>query len=129
MCVSPTEIGLAPPCCVALPRGSISSPYRHPKIAIAVDDDIDASDLRQIFWSMTTRVHGSRDIVKVPNTRIWSLDNVSDIVPGMSAMYRIGTKVIIDATKPAVTQEAERERFTPAMPFGYEYVDLEAFLP
>ena len=107
---------------------ALSSPYLHPKIAIAVDDDIDASDLRQIFWSMTTRVHGSRDVVKVPNTRIWSLDNVSDIVPGMSAMYRIGTKVIIDATKPAVTQQAERERFTPAMPFGYDDVDLADFL-
>jgi len=67
-------------------------------------------------------------VVKVPNTRIWSLDNVSDIVPGMSAMYRIGTKVIIDATKPAVTEQAERERFTPAMPFGYDDVDLADFL-
>ena len=77
---------------------------------------------------MTTRVHGSRDVIKVPNTRIWSLDNVSDIVPGMSAMYRIGTKVIIDATKPAVTQEAERKRFSPAMPFGFDKVDLDTFL-
>ena len=108
---------------------ALSSPYLHPKIAIAVDDDIDAADLRQVFWSLTTRVHGSRDVVKVPNTRIWSLDNVSDIVPGMSAMYRIGTKLIIDATKPAVTQEEARQRFTPAMPFGYDDVDLEAFLP
>ena len=108
---------------------ALSSPYLHPKIAIAVDDDIDASDLRQIFWSLTTRVHGSRDVVKVPNTRIWSLDNVSDIVPGMSAMYRIGTKVIIDATKPAVTQETERGRFAPAMPFGFEDINLDIFLP
>ena len=108
---------------------ALSSPYLHPKIAIAVDDDIDASDLRQIFWSLTTRVHGSRDVVNVPNTRIWSLDNVSDIVPGMSAMYRIGTKVIIDATKPAVTQETERRRFAPAMPFGFEDINLDTFLP
>ena len=108
---------------------ALSSPYLHPKLAIAVDDDIDASDLRQIFWSLTTRVHGTRDVVQVPNTRIWSLDNVSDIVPGMSAMYRIGTKTIIDATKPAVTQTDERARFTPAMPFNYDDVDLNAFLP
>ena len=108
---------------------ALSSPYLHPKIAIAVDDDIDASDLRQIFWSLTTRVHGSRDVVNVPNTRIWSLDNVSDIVPGMSAMYRIGTKVIIDGTKPAVTQETERGRFAPAMPFGFEDINLDTFLP
>lgn len=108
---------------------ALSSPYLHPKLAIAVDDDIDASDLRQIFWSMTTRVHASRDVIKVPNTRIWSLDNVSDIVPGMSAMYRIGTKLIIDATKPAVSQVAERARFSRAMPHGFDDVELADFLP
>ncbi|MEC7490250.1 MAG: UbiD family decarboxylase [Pseudomonadota bacterium] len=108
---------------------ALSSPYLHPKIAIAVDDDIDASDLRQVFWSITTRVHGVRDVVKIPNTRIWSLDNVSDIVPGMSAMYRIGTKLMIDATMPAVTQKQERDRLGPAMPFNYDQIDLEKFLP
>jgi UbiD family decarboxylase len=108
---------------------SLASPYLHPKLAIAVDEDIDASDLRQIFWSLTTRVHAERDVVKIPNTRIWSLDNVSDIVPGMSAMYRIGTKWLIDATKPAVTQTKERARFERAMPFNYDNVDLREFLP
>jgi len=108
---------------------ALSSPYLHPKIAIAVDDDIDASDLRQVFWSITTRVHGVRDVVKIPNTRIWSLDNVSDIVSGMSAMYRIGTKLMIDATMPAVTQKQERDRLVPAMPFNYDQIDLEKFLP
>lgn len=108
---------------------ALSSPYLHPKIAIAVDDDIDASDLRQVFWSITTRVHGVRDVVKIPNTRIWSLDNVSDIVPGMSAMYRIGTKLMIDATMPAVTQKQERDRLVPAMPFNYDQIDLAKFLP
>jgi len=108
---------------------ALSSPYLHPKLAIAVDDDIDASDLRQIFWSITTRVNASDDVVKIPNTRIWSLDNVSDIVPGMSAMYRIGTKLVIDATKPAVTQKKERGRFAPAMPQNFDDVNLEDFLP
>lgn len=108
---------------------SLSSPYLHPKLAIAVDDDIDASDLRQVFWSMTTRVHAERDVVKIPETRIWSLDNVSDIVPGMSAMYRIGTKWLIDATKPAVTQTKERARFERAMPRNYDAVSLADFLP
>ena len=106
---------------------ALSSPYLHPKLAIAVDDDIDAADLRQVFWSLTTRVHAERDVIKIPNTRIWSLDNISDIVPGMSPMYRTGTKLIIDATKPA--QGAERDRFQRAMPKGYDQVDLEDFLP
>jgi 2,5-furandicarboxylate decarboxylase 1 len=107
---------------------ALSSPYLHPKIAIAVDDDIDAADLRQVFWSITTRVHAERDVIRIPNTRIWSLDNVSDIVPGMSPMYRIGTKMMIDATKPALTQTAERARFERAMPLNFESVNIEDFL-
>ena len=108
---------------------ALSSPYLHPKMAIAVDDDIDPSDLRQVFWSLTTRVHAERDVVCIPQTRIWSLDNVSDIVPGLSPMYRIGGKTIIDATKPAITQTESRERFAKAMPLNYDKVDLDDFLP
>jgi UbiD family decarboxylase len=105
---------------------ALSSPYMHPKLAIAVDDDIDASDLRQVFWSLTTRVHAEEDIVKLPNSRIWSLDNISDIVPGMSAMYRVGTKWIIDATKPPVTSP-DRARFAMAMPKNFDSVDIGEF--
>jgi hypothetical protein len=47
----------------------------------------------------------------------------------MSAMYRIGTKWLIDATKPAVTQAADRARFERAMPKNYDTVDLKDFLP
>jgi UbiD family decarboxylase len=98
-------------------------------MAIAVDDDIDAGDMRQIFWSLTTRVHAERDAVTLPQTRIWSLDNVSDIVPGQSAMHRIGGKLIIDATKPALTQAEDRARFERAMPLNYDAVELADFLP
>lgn len=108
---------------------ALSGPQLHPKLAIAVDEDIDTSDIRQIFWSLTTRVHAEHDVIKVPNTRTWSLDNVSDIVPGQSAMHRIGTKTLIDATKPAVTDPDGRARFTMAMPKNYENIDLADFLP
>ena len=107
---------------------ALSSPYLHPKLAIAVDEDIDAADLRQVFWSLTTRVHAERDVVQIPNTRIWSLDNVSDIVPGMSAMYRVGTKLIIDATMPPVTHPDERAGFARAMPKNFDSVAIEDFL-
>jgi len=108
---------------------ALSGPQMHPKLAIAVDEDIDASDMRQVFWSLTTRVHAEHDVIKIPNARTWSLDNVSDIVPGQSAMHRIGTKTIIDATKPAVTDPDGRARFTMAMPKNYDSVDLADFLP
>ncbi len=108
---------------------TLSGPQMHPKLAIAVDEDIDASDIAQIFWSLTTRVDASRDVIKVPNARTWSLDNVSDVVPGQSPMHRIGTKTLIDATKPAVTQGGGRERFAKAMPMNYDKIDLADFLP
>jgi 2,5-furandicarboxylate decarboxylase 1 len=108
---------------------ALSGPQLHPKLAIAVDDDIDASDMRQVFWSLTTRVHAERDVIRIPNARTWSLDNVSDIVPGQSPMHRIGTKTLIDATKPAVTDPEGRARFAMAMPKNYDDIDLNDFLP
>ncbi|PPR12352.1 MAG: Phenolic acid decarboxylase subunit C [Alphaproteobacteria bacterium MarineAlpha11_Bin1] len=108
---------------------ALSGPQMHPKLAIAVDEDIDASDMRQVFWSLTTRVHAERDVIKIPNARTWSLDNVSDIVPGQSAMHRIGTKTLVDATKPAATDPDGRERFAMAMPKNYDSVELKDFLP
>ena len=108
---------------------ALSGAYLHPKLAIAVDDDIDANDLRQIMWSMTTRVHAERDVIMIPNTRVFALDNISPVVPGQNSFHRIGTKWMIDATKPAVTQADERARFARAMPRNYDSVDLEDFLP
>ena len=61
---------------------ALSGPQMHPKLAIAVDEDIDASDMRQVLVYDATRVHAERDVIKIPNARTWSLDNVSDIVPG-----------------------------------------------
>ncbi len=107
---------------------ALSSPYLHPKLAIAIDEDMDASDLNQVFWSLTTRVNAEQDVTKIDNTRIWSLDNASDIVPGMSPMYRIGTKVAIDATKPWSSRIEDKTRFDRAMPTNYDAVDIEDFL-
>ena len=107
---------------------ALSSPYLHPKLAIAVDEDMDSSRLDQIFWSLTTRVHATQDITKIENTRIWSLDNVSDIVPGMSPMYRIGSKLAIDATKPWVQRVDLKNRFDRAMPKNFQKVSIEDFI-
>lgn len=108
---------------------ALSGAYLHPKLAVAVDDDIDANDLRQVMWSMTTRVHAERDIVTIPNTRVFALDNISPVVPGQNSFHRIGTKWMIDATKPAVTQGEARDQFERAMPRNFDQVDLDEFLP
>ncbi len=108
---------------------ALSGPYLHPKLAIAVDDDIDPSDLRQVMWSMTTRVHAERDVVMIPNSRVFPLDNSSPVVEGQSSLHRLGTKWLIDATKPAVTDPEARARFERAMPKNFDAVDLDSFLP
>ena len=82
-----------------------------------------------MFWSLTTRVHAERDVIKVPNARTWSLDNISEIVPGQSPMHRIGTKWLIDATKPGASQAGASAVFEGAMPFNHDNVDLANFLP
>lgn len=108
---------------------ALSGPYQQPKLAIAVDDDIDASDLRQIMWSIATRVHAERDVVMIPNVKVWGLDNASPVIPGVEAFQRLGTKWMIDATKPAVTMPVQRARFDKAMPPNFDSVDLKDFLP
>ena len=88
------------------------------------------NDLRQVMWSMTTRVHAERDVVMIPNTRVFALDNVSPIAPpGDNPFSRLGTKWLIDATMPAVTHPEARDRFTRAMPKNFDSVKLEDFLP
>ena len=107
---------------------ALSGPYQQPKMAIAVDEDIDAADLRQIIWSMTTRVHAERDVILLPNMKVFGLDNVSPVVPGVESFQRLGTKWMIDATKPPVTAPAQRRRFDRAMPPNHDGIDLRDFL-
>lgn len=108
---------------------SLSGPFLHPKIAVGVDEDIDAGDLRQVMWSIANRVRADRDVIMIPNTRVFALDSVSPIVPGQSSYHRIGTKWMIDATMPAATKEGDRKQFEPAMPKGLDSVNLKDFLP
>ncbi|MGX1098172.1 UbiD family decarboxylase [Amorphus sp. MBR-141] len=107
---------------------ALSGPYQQPKLAIAVDEDIDAGDLRQVMWSMATRVNATDDVITIPNVKTWGLDNASTIVPGVQGYQRLGTRWMIDATKPPVTMPDQRARFDMAMPKGFAQVDLRDFL-
>ncbi len=79
---------------------ALSSPYLHPKFALAVDDDIDPSDVHAVMWALATRLEAGSDVARVNAARVFTLDNASPIEPGMSPMYRVGTKMILDATRP-----------------------------
>jgi len=108
---------------------ALSGPYLHPKLVVAVDEDIDAGDLRQVMWSMTTRVHAEKDVTLIPNTRTFALDKISPVAEGGGQFERLGTKWLIDATMPAITHPEERARFMRAMPRNFDQVNLDDFLP
>jgi len=105
---------------------ALSSPYLHPKFAVAVDEDIDPSDVEQVMWAIATRTHAAGDVQRVNATRVFTLDNASPIEEGMSAMYRVGTKMAIDATRP-LGAAAERG-FARARPPRHGAINLADYL-
>jgi 3-polyprenyl-4-hydroxybenzoate decarboxylase len=78
---------------------------------------------------MTTRVHAERDVTLINDTRTFALDKVSPIAEGGHPFERVGTKWLIDATRPALTHPEDRAQFTRAMPRNFDSVKLEDFLP
>ncbi len=108
---------------------ALTGPYHQPKLAIAVDDDIDVSDLRQIMWSIASRVRADRDVIFLPHMKVWALDAASPLVDGGNGRQRVGTRWVIDATKGPLTHPDERKKFDKAMPKNFANVDLSEFLP
>ena len=74
----------------------LSTPHgvTYPKLIIVVDEDADPFDLKQVVWAMTVRFRPERDIAIIPNAPASTLDP-AHLVRGL------GTKIIIDAAKPA----------------------------
>jgi 2,5-furandicarboxylate decarboxylase 1 len=108
---------------------ALSGPYQQPKLAIAVDDDIDVTDLRQIMWSIASRVRADRDVIFLPNAKVWALDNSSPLVSGGTGLQRVGTRWMIDATKGPLSNASERAKFDMALPKNFDNVDIKDFLP
>lgn len=109
---------------------ALSSPYLYPKTAIAVDEDVDIHDARDVMWALGTRVNPETDVTVVPGMRAHLLDLASPELspPGSPAWQRVGGKMMIDATKPATWRTKEREAFRRVQPQGWNQVRLEDFL-
>ena len=110
---------------------ALSSQYLHPKVAIAVDEDVDIFNPAEILWAMSTRVNPQTDVLVVNDTRIHPMDPTGiEVVPPGSPLgwSRIGSKMVIDATKPPLSDVAGRELFERIRPIGLETVKLEDFL-
>ena len=73
---------------------ALSSSYAHPKIAIALDDDIDLTDPRDVFWAVATELDPSHDLLQIPHARIHSLDPSGRLVTAPGAGHqRVGGKL------------------------------------
>jgi 2,5-furandicarboxylate decarboxylase 1 len=88
-----------------------SSPYLHPKLLVAVDDDIDISDPWQVLRALSSRFDAAADLTRIDRTRVFTLDNASPLDPGVDPMHRTGTKALFDATLDPRMDAAERSRY------------------
>ncbi len=62
------------------------------KMIVAMDDDIDITDLGRVLWAMATRVEPERDVQIIKGTPTDTLDHTANTVA-------YGSKMLIDATK------------------------------
>ncbi len=100
---------------------ALSSEYQHPKIAIAVDADVDIFNHSELVWALATRVNPSEDVVIIPGTHNHAMDaSLPELgAPGTGLWQRRGSKMLIDATiPPPVDAEARAafERIRPRNP-------------
>ncbi len=100
---------------------ALSSEYQHPKVVIAVDEDVDIFNPAELMWALTTRVNPAEDVVIIPGTHNHAMDaSLPELgAPGTALWQRKGSKMLIDATIPPpcdAKARAEFERIRPVNP-------------
>jgi 2,5-furandicarboxylate decarboxylase 1 len=95
-----------------------SSLYSHQKIAVAVDEDVDIYDPQDVAWAIATRVNPEKDVTVIPSVRGHILDNSLPEVTGqgLTTRHRIGSRMLIDATKPPTSDPEARKPFDRVRP-------------
>lgn len=97
---------------------ALASEYQHPKVAIAVDADVDIFNPLELLWALSTRVDPQRDIVIIPGTHNHAMDaSLPELgAPGTPLWQRLGSKVLIDATIPPPADPRARAPFDRVRP-------------
>lgn len=92
---------------------ALSSEYQHPKIAIAVDADVDIFNHSELLWALSTRVNPSEDVIAIPGTHNHAMDaSLPELgAPGTMLWQRLGSKLLIDATIPPPADAEARSAF------------------
>ncbi len=107
---------------------ALSSEYQHPKIAIAVDADVDIFNPAELLWALSTRVDPQQDVVVIPGTHNHAMDaSLPELgAPGTALWQRRGSKMLIDATTPPPTDEKARSMFERIRP-PHAHLRIEDF--
>jgi len=92
---------------------ALASEYQHPKLAIAVDADVDIFNPAELLWALTTRVNPREDVVIIPATHNHAMDaSLPELgAPGTNLWQRLGSKMLIDATIPPPVDAKARANF------------------
>ena len=103
---------------------ALSGNYLHPKVAIAVDEDVDVYELSDVLWAISTRVNPAEDVLVIPGTRGHPMDISLRLIelPGTKRWQRVGSKLAIDATKPSPADPERQELFRRLTPKGWPKV-------
>lgn len=86
--------------------------YRRLRTAVAVDEDVDLFDERQVLWAIATRVQWHRDTMRIDGLTHPNLD--PSLPPGASTITKLG----IDATLPPAERPGRPKPFVPANTVG-----------
>jgi UbiD family decarboxylase len=92
---------------------ALSGEYQHPKIAMAVDADVDLFNPAELLWALSTRVNPQDDVVVIPGTHNHAMDaSLPELGgPGTGLWQRLGSKMLIDATAPPPADAAAHASF------------------
>jgi 3-polyprenyl-4-hydroxybenzoate decarboxylase len=109
---------------------ALSGEYQHPKVAIAVDRDVDPFNYAEVLWAITTRCDPSRDVVVIPGTHNHAMDaSLREVGAAGTALWqRLGGKLLIDTTIPPPADKAARDVFERIRPIGGDRVRLADYV-
>ncbi len=112
-----------------LMMAALSSEYQHPKLAIAVDQDVDIFNPLELLWALNTRVNPESDVVIIPGTHNHAMDaSLPELgSPGTGLWQRFGSKMMIDATIPPAADPEARDAFERIRPLNPD-LRLEDFV-
>jgi len=111
--------------------GALASEYLHPKVAVAVDEDVNIFNPADILWAISTRVDPATDITVIPGLRGHPMDPTAEEfgATGQPGWQRLGSKVLIDATRPPLNDPERRNQFERIKPPNLDRVRLEDYVP